>query len=82
MPAAHSDVEVSAMPKRSVFFSEATLVRRINRALSDSGLRVRTDPRRSLKSNLAGRHQIVYGARAFPLRVGIEELATSLGIVV
>jgi hypothetical protein len=62
--------------------SEVTLVKRINRALSDSGLRVRVDPRRSLKSALSGRHQIVYGARAFPLRVGLEELASSLGIMV
>jgi hypothetical protein len=62
-------------------FSEAALVRRINRALSESGLRVRTDRRRSPHAELAGRHQIVFGARAFPLRVGIEEFANSLGVL-
>jgi hypothetical protein len=68
------------MSNRSTVFSEATLVRRINRALAGSGLRVRTARRGSLTADLAGRHYIVYGTRTFRLRVGIEELASSLGI--
>ncbi len=79
--AAHSEIELSIMPNRSMPFSEAVLVRRINRALSDSGLHVRTDRRRSPHADLPGRHQIIFGARAFPLRVGIEELASSLGVL-
>jgi len=59
--------------------SEATLVRRINRALADSGLRVRA-ARRSLAAEF-GRYYFIYGARAFLLRVGIDDLARSLGIL-
>ena len=61
--------------------SEATLVKRINRALADSGLQVRTARRGSLAEGLAGRHYFVYGKRAFCLRVGIDELARALGIL-
>jgi len=61
--------------------SEATLVKRINRALADSGLQVRTARRGSLTEGLAGRHYFVYGKRAFCLRVGIDELARALGIL-
>ncbi len=61
--------------------SEATLVKRINRALADSGLQVRTARRGSLTEGLAGRHYFVYGKRAFCLRVGVDELARALGIL-
>jgi hypothetical protein len=61
--------------------SEVTLVRRINRALADSGLQVRTARRGSLTAGLAGRYYFVYGTRAFRLRVGIDELARALGIL-
>jgi hypothetical protein len=61
--------------------SEATLVKRINRALADSGLQVRTARRGSLTAGLVGRYYFVYGTRAFRLRVGIDELARALGIL-
>jgi hypothetical protein len=76
--APHSAAEVRVMSATVTEFSEASLVRRINRALADSGLRVRA-ARRSLSAEF-GRYYFVYGARAFQLRVGIDELARSLGI--
>jgi hypothetical protein len=69
------------MSNKTMIASETTILRRINRALADSGLRVRTARRGSPAAGSLGRHYLVYGARAFCLRVGIDELARSLGIL-
>jgi hypothetical protein len=75
-----SDFEVLVMSSRSKAFPEATILRRINRALADSGLRVRTTRRSALTADAAVQYYIVYGSRTFRLRVEIDELARSLGI--
>ncbi|MGA2189910.1 MAG: hypothetical protein ABSH33_15365 [Steroidobacteraceae bacterium] len=42
---------------------------------------MQTARRKSRSAGLMGRHCIVYCSRTFPLRVGIEEFASSLGIL-
>jgi hypothetical protein len=59
---------------------DTRLVRQINRALADSGLRVRTARKGSLTEDLAGPYYVVYGKRAFQLRIEINELARALGV--
>ncbi len=59
---------------------DTRLVRQINRTLAVSGLRVRTARKGSLAEDLAGPYYVVYGKRAFPLRIEINELARALGV--
>jgi hypothetical protein len=61
--------------------SEATLVKRINRTLAKSGLRLRTSRPGSLTAALAGRYYLVYGTTVARLRVGIDELGRALGVL-
>jgi hypothetical protein len=69
------------MSSTSKSVPEATIVNRINHALADSGLRVRAARRTSPRAGAAVHHYIVYGSRAFRLRVEIDEFARSLGIL-
>jgi len=61
--------------------SEATLVKRINRTLAKSGLRLRTSRPGSLTAALAGRYYLVYGTTVARQRVGIDELGRALGVL-
>jgi hypothetical protein len=60
--------------------SETRLVKQINRALADSGLKVRTARKGSLAEGLAGPYYVEYAKRAFQLRIEINELARALGV--
>jgi hypothetical protein len=59
---------------------EADLVKRINRVLSRKGLKVAPTTHGGVDT-VAGGYEFRYGARAFQLRVGIDELGRALGIL-